>query len=66
MKQEENQQEANVRLTYVTPQVEVISLDHCSSLLQFSGGHNDADNDNDPLHAPRNEFFDLGDEEESL
>ena len=51
--------------TYVTPQVEFIGLDHSSPLLQFSGGHNDAGNDGQPLDAPRNEFFDT-DEEEGL
>jgi len=57
MKQKENK-----KRTYVTPQAELIGLDHSSPLLQFSGGHNDAGNDNDPLHAPR--FDDFPDEEE--
>ena len=61
MKQKENK-----KRTYVTPQVEFIGLDHCSPLLQFSGGHNDAGNDGQPLDAPRNEFFNTEDEEEGL
>ena len=64
MKQKENKQEANERLAYVTPHVEVVSLDHCSPLLQFSGGHNDAGNDGNPLHARRNDFFDMEEDEE--
>ena len=48
MKQTENE-----KRTYVTPQAELIGLDHSSPLLQFSGDHNDAGNDNDPLHARR-------------
>ena len=51
MKQTENK-----KRTYVTPQVEVVSLDHCSPLLQFSGGHNDAGNDGQPLDAPRDAY----------
>ena len=66
MKQEESQQEANVKLTYVTPQVEVVSIDHCSSLLHFSGDHNDAGDDNDPLHAPRFDNFPDNEGEEDL
>ena len=58
MKQEENE-----KRTYVTPLAEFIGLDHASPLLQFSGGHNDAGDDNDPLHAPR--FDDLPDEDEA-
>lgn len=60
MKQKENKQEANARLAYVTPHVEVVSLDHCSPLLQFSGVHNDGN----PLHARRNDFFDMEEDEE--
>ena len=58
MKQKENE-----KRTYVTPLAEFIGLDHGSPLLQFSGGHNDAGDDNDPLHAPR--FDDLPDEDEA-
>ena len=57
MKQTENK-----KRTYVTPQAEFIELGHSFQLLYFSGGHNDAGNDNDPLHAPR--FDDFPDEEE--
>ena len=32
-------------------------------LLEFSGGHNDAGNDNDPMHAKGVNFFD---EEETI
>ena len=61
MKQKENKKH-----TYVTPQAEFIELGHSSPLLQFSGDHNDAGNDNDPLHAPRFDNFPDDEDEESL
>ena len=64
MKQKKNRQEADARLTYMTPQVKVVSLGHGPLLQQFSGGHNDAGNDGNPLHARRNDFFDMEEDEE--
>lgn len=61
MKQKENK-----KRTYVTPQVEFIGLDHSSPLLQFSGGHNDAGNDGQPLDAPRFDNFPDDEDEENL
>ena len=64
MKQKKNRQETDARLTYMTPQVKVVSLGHGPLLQQFSGGHNDAGNDGNPLHARRNDFFDMEEDEE--
>ena len=64
MKQKKNRQEADARPTYMTPQVKVVSLGHGPLLQQFSGGHNDAGNDGNPLHARRNDFFDMEEDEE--
>ena len=61
MKQTENE-----KRTYVTPQAELIGLDHSSPLLQFSGDHNDAGDDGDPLHAPRFDNFPDDEDEENL
>ena len=61
MKQKENKKH-----TYVTPHAEFIELGHSFQLLYFSGDHNDAGNDNDPLHAPRFDNFPDDEDEENL
>ena len=61
MKQTENK-----KRTYVMPQAEFIELGHSFQLLYFSGGHNDAGNDGQPLDAPRFDNFPDDEDEENL
>ena len=43
--------EQNKKQVYVRPETKVLGVATEQHLLEFSGGHNDAGNDNDPMHA---------------
>ncbi|WP_315342333.1 hypothetical protein [Hoylesella oralis] len=55
--------EQNKKQVYVRPETKVLGVATEQHLLEFSGGHNDAGNDNDPMHAKGVNFFD---EEETI
>ena len=59
MKQKENK-----KSSYVSPVTEFISMEQDSPLMFFSGDHNGVGDDDDPLHARRNDFFDMEEEDE--